>query len=62
MREEDLDAYITRLIDNDSKRMLEFNRGGVSNDGRETEQVKKLGTVAECVSACGVPCEDVLQN
>lgn len=40
--------------------MINLKEGGLN--GRKAEQVKELGTVAECVSTCGVPCENILQS
>lgn len=59
--ESDLDAYVTRLIDNDSKEMLKLFAGG-DKDGGKAESPEIVGVVGkrsrtDCVSGENV-CKD----
>ena len=48
MSESELDAYVTRLIDSESKEMVELVGKGGAIHGRKAEQTEVMGVVAEC--------------
>lgn len=45
MNEEELESFVTRLIDKDSAEMLELTEGGGIN-GRKAKSVEIMGSVA----------------
>lgn len=58
---DELDAYVSELIDKDTKEMLKSIEGGGTN-GRKTESPEELGFVGEhCGSGC-VFGKNVLQS
>ena len=59
--EADLDAYVTKLIDNDSAEMLKLaERGGIN--GRKAEPSEVVGSVAVSGSSGCVSGKDFLQG
>ena len=61
MNEEELESFITGLIDNDSAEMLELAEGGVIN-GRKAKSSEVVGSVAVSVGADCVSGKNILQD
>ena len=61
MNIEELEAYITKLVDSDSDTVLELQRGGVLHGGK-AESVKVVGVVDEYRITNRVSGENVRQD